>query len=267
MKNETSDDASTDKPAKFYSALETALKKRNLKREDICDETDAVQVRILNDYGAVFLATDSVRVPPVCMFKTREEVENFQAGTNIATEVIDGAEIQLQAAAMEAYLNARREAQSKGLNITPRDGSEAGRRSFEDTVRLWNSRFEPACAYWLKKGRLTAAQVEKLKSLPVNEQVKEVLELEKRGIFFNTFFNKSILYSVAAPGTSQHLSMLALDINEYENKKVREIMHKHGWFRTVRNDAPHFTYLGYEESELQKLGLKRIDGDFWIPNV
>jgi flagellar biosynthesis/type III secretory pathway protein FliH len=264
MENEI---APTDRAAKFHNVLEASLQKRNLKKEDICDAADAVQIRILNDYGAVFLASDAVRVPPVCMFSSEEEVNKFQSSVIADAEEIDGALLELQAEAMKAYREARREARAKGLDITPRDGTEAGRRSFADTLRLWNSRFEPACKHWQNKGKLSPNEVENLKSLPVKEQVKQVLELEKRGIFFNTYFNNSILYSVAAPGASQHLSMLALDVNEYENKKVREILNKHGWFRTVKNDAPHFTFLGYKEKELKQLGLKKIDGDFWVPNV
>jgi hypothetical protein len=264
MENET---ALTDRAAKFHHVLEASLQKRNLKKEDICDINDAVQIRILNDYGAVFLASDAVRVPPVCVFASDEEVNKFQSSVAVAAEEIDGALLELQAEAMKAYQAARREAREKGFDITPRDGAEAGRRSFADTLRLWNSRFEPACKHWQNKGRLSAEEAANLKSLPVKEQVRQVLELEKRGIFFNTYFNNSILYSVAAPGASQHLSMLALDVNEYENRKVREILNKHGWFRTVKNDAPHFTYLGYDEKDLRKLGLKKIDGDFWVPNV
>ncbi len=165
---------------------------------------------------------------------------------------------------------ARAEARTRGLNITPRDGAEAGRRSFEDTIRLWKSRFEPACEHWKKKGRLTGEEIEKLKSLEIKEQVRAVLELEKSGIYFNKFFNNSILYSVAAPGASQHLSMLAFDVNEYHNSEIREILERHGWFQTVRNDAPHFTFLGHPKEELIKLGLREVEtrnGKYWIPNV
>ena len=70
--------------------------------------------------------------------------------------------------------------------------------------------------------------------------------------------------------TSQHLSMLAFDATEFGNKRVRTVLAKHGWFRTVKGDEPHFTYLGYKESELSGLGLKRVTtgkGEFWIPNM
>lgn len=121
-----------------------------------------------------------------------------------------------------------------------------------------------------KKGKLTDEQINKLKSLPLNEQVKEVLELEKQGIYFNTFFNATILSSVAAPGTSPHLSMYAFDATEFNNPKVRQILGNHGWFRTIKGDAPHFTFMGVKEDELKNMGLQRVetkDGEFWIPNV
>ena len=103
-----------------------------------------------------------------------------------------------------------------------------------------------------------------------HEQVPIVLGLEGRGLWFSTDFSKSILYSVAAPGTSQHLSMLALDVAEFENPAVREILARHGWFQTVQTDLPHFTYLGVAESELPALGLKRVTASrraFWVPDL
>ena len=254
----------------FYSILNRRLIKRGWKKEDLCDEKDLVVNRIMREYGSIFVVADAAVPPPVCMFTSAEAVENFQNEIKITGADIAGTRIELQSAAMKALLEARAEALQKNLNITPRDGAEAGRRNYDDTVRLWKSRFEPACEYWKKQGRLTAAQIEKLKSLPVKEQVKEVLILEEQKIYFNKFFNNSILYSVAAPGTSQHLSMLALDIDEFNQPAVREIMAKHGWFQTVKNDVPHFTFLGHRQADLKSLGLKEAttaSGKFWIPNA
>lgn len=265
--DETNSETSGEKTMSFYEVLDKNLNERRIDKEKFCDRSDQVTGRILREYGALFLAAPAVSVPPVCMFTGDDEVNKFQGSVATASEMIAGANIELQAEAMKAYLAAREEAVNQGLDITPRDGAEAGKRSFADTLRLWNSRFEPACAYWQGKGKLTAEEIQNLKALPVKEQVKAVLELEKKGIYFNTRFDNSILYSVAAPGTSQHLSMLALDVNEYGNKKVREILNKHGWFRTVKNDDPHFTFLGFKESELKKLGLKKIADDFWVPGV
>jgi hypothetical protein len=266
--NETSD--KKENLVGFYNVLNQILVKRGWKKEELCDQRDAVISRILREYGSIFVVNERALPPTVCMFTSAEEVDKFQKKASFVSADIAGTRIELQPAAMEALLSARAEALEKGLDITPRDGSEAGRRRFDDTVRLWKSRFEPACDYWTKQGRLTTEQVEKLKALPIKQQVGEVLELEKQGIFFNKFFNNSILYSVAAPGTSQHLSMLALDVNEYENEQVREILAKYGWFQTVRNDQPHFTFLGQKQEDLNKLGLREStnrNGRFWIPNV
>jgi hypothetical protein len=112
--------------------------------------------------------------------------------------------------------------------------------------------------------------VARLKGLPRRSQVAEVLALEKEGIFFSKDLSKSILYSIAAPGASQHIAMLAFDVNEFDNPRVREILAKHGWFQTVLSDLPHFTFLGLKEKDLPKNGLMQVEVDgqtFWIPNV
>jgi hypothetical protein len=97
-----------------------------------------------------------------------------------------------------------------------------------------------------------------------------VLELERDRIFFAKDLSKSIIYSVAPPGASQHLAMLAFDVAEYYDAEVRSLLARHGWFQTVTSDLPHFTFLGADESDLPGLGLKRIEnGDrhFWVPDI
>ena len=53
----------------------------------------------------------------------------------------------------------------------------------------------------MAQGRLTADQVGRLRDLPLHDQIAEVLELEKSGIFFSKDLSKSILYSIAETGT------------------------------------------------------------------
>ena len=106
--------------------------------------------------------------------------------------------------------------------------------------------------------------------MPIPEQIAEIFKLEEQGIYFAKSLDKSIIYSVAPPGTSQHISMLALDVKEHGNAKVREILANHGWFQTVVSDLPHFTYLGAKETDLPNLDLKKVsDGGrvYWIPNI
>ena len=101
------------------------------------------------------------------------------------------------------------------------------------------------------------------------DQVARVMEWEEDKIWFSTRFNYSIFSSVAAPGTSQHLSMIALDVEQFANKDAKAILNKHGWFQTIIDDTPHFTYLGHSEDDLPKYGLRPETRDgvkFWIPN-
>ena len=260
----------SSEPVPFYEALRKALKKRKVNIDNVCPPADPVARRILEEYGAVFVADKKVKPPPVCIFTTEEQVTQFQEEAGFKTEYIAYDHVELQPEALKHLLKAREAAQKEGLDITPRDGAEAGRRNYEDSVRLWSSRFEPALDYWLSQGRLTAEQVDRLRGLPLSQQVAEVLELEKSGIYFSKDLSKSILYSIAAPGTSQHIHMLAFDVNEFDNPRIREIMAKHGWFQTVLSDLPHFTFLGLKEKDLPKHGLRSVEVNgqvFWIPNV
>jgi hypothetical protein len=262
--------AKDDDATPFYDALAKALKKRKTKIDNLCPPSDPVARRILEEYGAIFLADKKVTPPPVCVFTNEEQVTRFQDAAGSEVEVFGYDEIELQPEALKKLKKARDDARKEGLDITPRDGAEAARRNYEDSVRLWNSRFQPALDYWQAQGRLTAEQVTRLRSLPLSQQIAEVLELEKIGIYFSKDLSKSILYSIAAPGTSQHIAMLAFDVNEFENPRIREIMAKHGWFQTVLSDLPHFTFLGLKEKDLPKRGLRslEINGQvFWIPNV
>lgn len=257
-------------PAPFYDVLRKALAKRKTNIESICLRSDSVTRRVLEDYGAIFVAGKKVMPPPVCVFTNEAQVAEFQQAAGIASETVGDAVIELQPEAMKQLRKARAEANDEGLDITPRDGAEAARRNYADSLRLWDTRFLPALDYWVGQGRLSATQAERLRSLPVHEQVAEVLELEKDSIFFSKDLSKSILYSIAAPGSSQHIAMLALDVNEFQNARVRELLSKHGWFQTVLSDLPHFTFLGLKESDLPKHGLKSVvvNGQtFWIPNV
>ena len=254
----------------FYRALNEALSERGQTIEAICPSDDSVARRVLHDYGAMFIGSDKILPPPVCVFTSEDEVTKFQRAAGWAGAKIGDEVIQLQPAAMTGLLKARAAARAEGLDISPRDGAEGARRNYADTVRLWNSRFLPALDHWQAAGRLTIEDTDRLRALSVWEQVAEVLELEKDGIFFSKDLSKSILYSIAAPGASQHIAMLAFDINEFCVVRVRQLLAQNGWFQTVLSDLPHFTFLGLREDELPAHGLKCVDvvnQQFWIPDV
>jgi hypothetical protein len=255
-----------------WNTVENGKPKKIIRKlEEICPVgADAVAERVFADYGAIFVAAPPVAFPFRCVFKDETEVAFYQKFAKPKSAVVGGVTIELQEPAMNALLEAVREAAKKNLRITPRGGSEAARRSYQDTTRLWESRFYPGLKHWVDKGKISRRDADAAKSLPIAEQVAKVLEWEGKRLWFSTDFTKSILYSVAAPGASQHIFMLALDVEQFGNKQVREVLANHGWFQTVKSDLPHFTYLGLDKDDLPKYGLKKVSSggqEFWIPNL
>ena len=233
------------------------------------DPSDPLRLRALEEYGSIFVARGGVVPPPVVIFPDRNAVARWQSTLSTEQAEIAGIPVRLQSAALRALMKACEEALQAHVGISPRS-RDAAERSFEETLELWRSRVNPGLEYWVAKGLLSAAEANRVRKLPVREQTREILELEKRGLYFSKDFSKSILFSVAPPGASQHISMLAFDVKEYDNPTVRSILEHHGWFQTVRSDLPHFTYLGVDKHLLPSLGLKMVrDGgrEFWIPDL
>ena len=223
--------------------------------------------KLLEEYGAVFVAQGGAAAPNTVIFKDEAEVAAWQAGLSVSKETIGGIAIELQTPAMNALKEAVREAGQNNLQITPR-GNDAARRSYGETEELWASRVTPGLQHWVEKGKLSEAEAARIRALSPFEQVPEIFKLEEQGIYFSKDLSKPIIYSVAPPGASQHISMLALDVVENDNPKVREILARHGWFQTVVSDLPHFTFLGTNEDQLPGLGLKESSSggrSFWIP--
>ena len=50
----------------------------------ICPPDDRVARRVLHDYGALFVASDKVALPSVCVFSDEEQVSRFQAAAGCA---------------------------------------------------------------------------------------------------------------------------------------------------------------------------------------
>lgn len=232
-------------------------------------EGDDVANRLLAYYGAVFVARGGATPPPVVMFADEDAVTDWQASLMTGKTTVNKTVVELQSVALGAFVAARTEAQANKLDITP-FGTDPAKRDYQDTIKLWKSRVDPALQHWVSAGRLEAKEAQRIRILPPAEQVSEVFHLEDRGLFFAKNFSRTILSSVSPPGASQHISMLAVDINEYQIAAVRAILAKHGWYQTVLLDTPHFTYLGVSEQELHALGLHKVnvDGsDYWIPEL
>ncbi len=231
--------------------------------------TDPVGKKLLKEYGAVFMAQSGAVVPKVVIFPDAASVTAFQASAPSTSDTVSGMAIELQTPAMNALKEAVAEAEQSGIKITPH-AEDAAKRSYEDTVTLWASRVEPGLDHWVKEKKISKSDAERIRKMSPFDQVPEIFKLESQGMYFSKDLQKSIIFSVAPPGSSQHLSMLALDVTEHANAKVRAILAKHGWYQTVATDLPHFTFLGMPESELPKYGIKKTksgDREFWVPAV
>lgn len=213
------------------------------------------------------MARGTVVMPPKIIFESEEDCAAWQAAVPKRQENFGGINIELQEAAMRELLAARAEANTRNFNFTAR-GTWAARRDYDDTVKIWLTRVNSGLIYWTQRGQLSGSEAARIRALEPSLQVKEILQFESQKMFFSKDFSKSILYSATAPGASQHLSMLAVDLNENANPAVREVLARHGWFQTVISDLPHFTFLGVAESDLPALGLKKIKKDnrvYWTP--
>ena len=237
----------------------TGAAKNKKKAESVCaHESDQLARRVFADYGSMFVAAESVQLPSTCIFREAEAVEEYQDKLDIDSHRFGAVEIELQRPALEALKKAVVEAAKLGLTISPLDGRVAGRRGYEDTVRIWNSRFHRALNHWSSRGKIRSEDAERARTAPVIEQTRLVINWEKDGLYFSTNFSKSIFYSVAPPGTSQHLSLLAFDVVEAGDPAIRRILNKNGWYQTIRSDQPHFTFLGVPEDQLPSRGLQKV---------
>jgi hypothetical protein len=234
--------------------------------------SSAVELRLFSEYGGVFVTMATP--PPGVIFRDAAEVESFQSSLRIRRAAIGDYEIALQAEAMDALIRAASEMDDREGQLTAR-ADDSGGRSYDDTVRLWTRNVTRGLDHWEGEGRISSERARSIRDLAPVEQIPVILELEDREqLYFGTFLNRSILYSVAAPGASQHLALLAFDVAEYKDEVVEEALNRHGWFRTVPNDLPHFTYLGHDRDALEDLGLKRVSYDydqrsysFWVPDL
>lgn len=256
----------------FRSVVEDLFKKEYKRDfETVCPITsDWVSAKIFREYGAIFVAKGGAMLPPRCIYESEAELDRFHSQLDSQTEVVDGVRVTLQRPAMAALLNARLQAAKRRLKISPRGGATASARSYSATVTLWKSRVDPGLRYWRQRGRISAADANAAADAPTREQIEKILAWEEDGMFFSKDLSKSILYSVAVPGASQHNFLLALDVQQFGNAQVRAILAENGWFQTVKSDLPHFTYLGLKESELPAHGLKSVTvggQKFWVPNL
>ncbi|WP_071191117.1 D-alanyl-D-alanine carboxypeptidase family protein [Trichormus sp. NMC-1] len=182
---------------------------------------------ILRAYGTVFINQQPEIKLPPKVILDNEQQTQEYQG-NLRVDLVEGTtECYLQKAAAEAFNKARH------LQKIPLKSGYSGdcTRSFATNLRFWQ--------------KYTNSQ-----TLSQVQQGKET----------------KILGTVAPPGTSQHLWGLAIDLR-VSSAAQRQALNQNGWFQTVENDLPHWTYLGWNEEDLPKFGLrnKTVNGiTYWV---
>lgn len=252
----------------FLASVESALSAKGIKNfGEFYRSSDIIQKTIMKLYGGAFLNRDAKIVMPArCRFKTSGEVNTFQNGANMASATFGSTKITLQKAALDSLLKVK----SAVGEINPRSVN-SGRRSFETVENSWNEEVLKSRDFYKNANKLSEDDI-KVLSTPGEAQIKRVLELEAKGLWFHPDreSKRSLAVYVAIPGASQHLLMTAIDIKEYSDPTVRKTMQANGWYQTVPKDRPHYTYLGDIGGNPANVGLKleKFEGrEFWIPDM
>ncbi|MGV0103502.1 D-alanyl-D-alanine carboxypeptidase VanY [Nostoc sp. DSM 114160] len=183
---------------------------------------------LLRSYGAVFVNPDvGIKLPPKDIFANEQETQEFQATLTMGH--VDGTnDCYLQKSAADALNKARVQQQ---IPLKSGYGSGDCTRTFNTNLRFWHKYANDRVLAKVQQGKET-----------------------------------KILGLVAPPGTSQHLWGLAIDLR-VGSKEQRKALNQNGWFQTVENDTPHWTYVGLSEDNLPLFGFKKqaIRGiTYWI---
>ncbi|MEP7212357.1 MAG: hypothetical protein ABI791_04745 [Acidobacteriota bacterium] len=237
---------------------------------DCAFRSDPLAARVLAEYGAMYAASNLVTVPAKCIYPNSQEVAAYQRTIKTSISEFSGSRVELQASAAAALDAAKAEAFGAGIRLSPFDAPVAGRRDYGDSVRIWNKRLLPALDHWEGAGIIGVDESFAMRNMPFVAQARKVLEWESRGYKFGTGRLKSIFVSCSPPGASQHLSLLAFDVLQYNDRRLQLILNKNGWYQTVIDDPGHFTFLGLPETELPARGLKLVPAGgyaYWVPDI
>jgi hypothetical protein len=238
---------------------------------------DLIEETILYEYGAIFLSqvfNDHPEIRPSKCYMNEKEVGDYLKKFSAMDNKLEFGAFYLQTDAKKKLLDVFTKQGgyievARNFNGTTKNSirkstkgdlnDDWAQRDFPDTINNW-------------KCGLKRSEIEK------------VIKGEDK--------NCSI-YLSAIPGSSQHHFGLAIDVNngksnfdikqckKYVNCKIcdencEKVLNDYGWFRTVRYDAFHFTYLGWNKDELSRLGLKSVSCKdknlnrefiYWVPKM
>ncbi|AFY36160.1 D-alanyl-D-alanine carboxypeptidase family protein [Calothrix sp. PCC 7507] len=183
---------------------------------------------LLRAYGAVFVKQEpEIKLPSKVILDNEQETQEFQS-TLAMTKVNNTHDCYLQQPAAAAFNQAQIQAI---IPLKSGYGSGDCTRTFATNLRFWHKYANNQTLEKVRQGKET-----------------------------------KILGLVAPPGTSQHLWGLAIDLR-ITNQKQREALNQNGWFQTVENDLPHWTYISLSKDNLSLFGFKKkvVRGiTYWI---
>ncbi|MBW4625357.1 MAG: D-alanyl-D-alanine carboxypeptidase family protein [Brasilonema octagenarum HA4186-MV1] len=172
---------------------------------------------LLRAYGSVFVNQDpQIKLPPKVLFTNDQETKQFQS-TLTLTQVKNTSQCYLQKSAADAFDQARSQVQ---IPLKSGYGASDCSRSFATNLRFW----------------------QKYADNKTLEQVRQGKETKILGL-------------VAPPGASQHLWGLAIDLR-VTTEAQKQALNQYGWYRTVENDIPHWTYVGLPPEKLTEFGFQ-----------
>ncbi|HEV7642696.1 MAG TPA: hypothetical protein VGO50_02030 [Pyrinomonadaceae bacterium] len=232
-----------------------------------CNLENDLQRRLYYEYGAVYLS-EHAKLPRSCRFLNETEIAEFTNQFKNPGNKFSFGEYYLQ---HDAYVSLTRVIQkldnkfervarnSNGsTTVTSGINDDWAVRTYAQTQVNW-LRLLIDRGFSKNNGILTIS-IDKLIG-------------ENSGVT-----GKPLMFSAAIPGGSQHHLGLAIDVNDpggnaTEDNKCRkeceDALRENHWYRTVRYDAYHFTYLGIPADELESKGLKRVicaNVLYWVPN-
>lgn len=232
--------------------------------------TSELELRLVREYGAPIAAADeTVMRPTRLIFLGAEALDSFQASLPLDSTWVGRTYVVLQRVALRDFVAARQAAARLGLTLSPRGARAASTRRFEESYDYWTVRVRAGLERMVRERALTQGEVDSILRLPLRSHVSAVLDLESRGFLFGMGALKPILRSAAAPGGSQHQVGYAIDVEEHADSRLRRVLAAEGFWQTVAQDEPHFTYLGPSDSAtLIARGLSRVQVGgrvYWVP--
>lgn len=249
----------------------------------ICDLKDPEQMRVWAEYGAVFISKD-IKMPNTCIFDGQPAIDVYLKTTKLeALSISDLRTFKLRPLARQSLEKVFVKMQAKG--------------GYRAVVRLCNTRKVGECTndvngdFALRNYKQTADNWTRNKvTFIANNGVKFTSDNPSNAQIVSVEVKsgeKPFMYSYAIPGASQHILGLAIDVKNgtgingdsgYCETDCVKALADNYWYRTVRGDKYHFTYLGYPPEELRKRGLKTVQCDhekargldqfiYWVPNI